>query len=434
MSLTKCLSMVAGAAVSFGVLGVANAEAAGNTNTDEVRAIVAEMLADADTRSSFLQSGGTAGHDGKKFFLGSSGGDFTLSIGGQLQFRYMMNFGDDLGGQADEDWESGFQARRTKVWVDGTVFNEFDYKVQWAFDRNGGGAVLEDAYVSTPVFGDGWEMKWGQFKAPFMREELVSSTRQLAVDRSHMNEVFNQDRSQGIQLGYSQDDWQLMLMFSDGFNSDNTDYNQDRTLGFGGESDYAFTGRFEYKFAGDWSQFKDFTSPSGNNWGMLLGGALHYEGGDDTGNNFGGDDYSYFSWTADLSFEGDGWNAFIAGVGGYSDFEDIGGVAGNDLDVDDYGLVIQGGIMIPDTNWEVFGRYDAVFPDSDRANDDAFNVITAGVNYYMHGHAAKFTADFQWFLDDPADSDLAVANDGIGFLGDSDEDEFGIRIQFQLLF
>ncbi len=433
MSLTKCLSLFAGAAVSFGAISVANAEAR-SENTDEIRAIVAEMLADADTRSSFLQSGGTAGHDGKNFFLASPGGDFRLNVGGQIQFRYLMNFGDDLGGQADEDWEGGFQTRRTKLWFDGTVFDEFDFKVQWNFDRDGGGAVLEDAYVSTPMGWDGWNLKWGQFKAPFMREELVSSTSQLAVDRSHMNEVFNQDRSQGIQVGYSADDWRLMIMFSDGFNSVNTDYTTDRSLAFGGESDYAFTGRFEYKFAGDWGQFKDFTSPSGSNWGVLLGGALHYEGGDDTGNSFGGDDYNYLSWTADVSVEGDGWNLYAAGVGGYTDFEDIGGVAGADADFDDYGIVIQGGLMIPDTDWEVFGRYDAVFPDSDRANDDAFNVITAGVNYYMHGHAAKFTADVQWFLDDPADSDLATPNTGIGFLGDSDSDEFGIRLQFQLLF
>lgn len=440
MSLTKCLSMVAGAAVSFGVLGVANAEAVSNTNTDEVRAIVAEMLADADTRSSFLQSGGTAGHDGKKFFLASSGGDFSLSIGGQLQFRYLVNFGDDLGGQADEDWEGGFQTRRTKLWFHGTVFNEFDYMVKWEFNRNGGGAGLQDAWVSTPIM-EGWDMKWGQFKAPFMREELVSSTSQLAVDRSHMNEIFNQDYSQGIELSYSQDDWNLALMFSDGFGSDNSDYATDRGLGtvgtaggIGGESDYAFTGRFQYKFAGDWSQFKDFTSASGSNWAWMLGAALHYEGGDSEGNSFGGGDYNYLSWTADLSFEGDGWNAFVAGVGGYTDFEDIGGIAGADADFDDYGVVVQGGIMIPDTNWEIFGRYDAVFPDSDRAGDDTFNVITAGVNYYMHGHAAKLTADFQWFIDDPADTSIASPSTGIGFLGDSDEDEFGIRLQFQLLF
>lgn len=98
----------------------------------------------------------------------------------------------------------------------------------------------------------------------------------------------------------------------------------------------------------------------------MLGAALHYEGGDSEGNSFGGGDYNYLSWTADLSFEGDGWNAFIAGVGGYTDFEDIGGVSTADADFDDYGVVVQGGIMIPDTNWEIFGRYDAVFPDSDR--------------------------------------------------------------------
>ena len=39
------------------------------SESDEVRAVVAEMLADAEGRSSLLQSGGTAGHDGG-FFIG----------------------------------------------------------------------------------------------------------------------------------------------------------------------------------------------------------------------------------------------------------------------------------------------------------------------------------------------------------------------------
>ncbi len=75
--------------------GGTTAIAASSTESDDVRALVAEMIADAESRSSLLQSGGTAGHDGN-FFLSSADGNFTLKMSGQLQTRYTLNFNDDL--------------------------------------------------------------------------------------------------------------------------------------------------------------------------------------------------------------------------------------------------------------------------------------------------------------------------------------------------
>ena len=54
---------------------------------DEIRALVHDVLADADTRASLLQSGMTAGWD-KGFFLASSDGNFKLKVAGQIQFRW----------------------------------------------------------------------------------------------------------------------------------------------------------------------------------------------------------------------------------------------------------------------------------------------------------------------------------------------------------
>jgi hypothetical protein len=411
---TTCLSLIAGAAFGFGAAGTAtaNVDVQSGLSNDEVRAIVAEMIADADTRSSLLQSG-SAGHDGD-FFLASPGGDFRLEIDGQIQFRYIANFGDD-DGELGEDFESGFQTRRTKLAFSGQVYERFGFKIQGAFDRDGGDMGLEDAFVTYDM-GDGWELLWGQFKAPFLREELVSSKRQLAVDRSLVNETFNQDRSQGVQLGYESDDWTFAIAFTDGFNSDNTDFNND------GGVDYAFTGRGQYKFAGTWRDFRDFTAASGQEFGGLIGVAGHWEGGEDASD----EDFDFWAWTADVSLEGDGWNVFGAAVGAYTDADDN--------DTDDYGFVVQGGILIPETDWELFGRYDVILPDDDRDGDDEFSTITLGANYYIHSHAAKFTVDVVWFLDTPTDNELVGTNTGVGLLNDDDDNQFAIRGQFQLLF
>lgn len=440
---TMSLSLLAGAAVSFGATGVALGEtdAPAGASSDEVRALVADMLADAETRSSLLQSGGTAGHDGK-FFLASPDGAFRLNISGQMQIRYIANFRDEGDPATDpgapyDDFESGFQNRRMKLAFDGHVYNDFFYKVQFAFGRTGGGAVLQDAYVGYE-FENGLKLRAGQFKLPFLREELVSSKRQLAVDRSYTNEIYNQDRSQGIELGYETDNWRIAGAFSDGIGlgapagfvpvavgTDNTDFNDPA------ESDWALTARFEWLGAGTWNQFKGFSSPRSNEGlAWMLGAAMNWQNGApgstpadrDTGNMFG--------WTIDASFQGSGWNAFGAFTGRHGDADFFGGTS-----VDEYGWVAQGGIFVTE-DIEPFLRWDMIIPDS----GSAFNTLTAGANWYLHGNAAKFTVDVQYWLDDPAGATVGgvaglPANDGIGYLGNGTEDgEFAIRAQFQLLF
>ncbi len=401
-----------------------------NNNTDEIRAIVAEMLADADTRSSFLQSGGGGGgggHDGKHFFLADASDSFRLEFDGQVQFRYIATFVDEDPVVNSDEFESGFVNTRTALGFSGHIFDkEFIYRVSGAFDRSGGGFNLEDAYAGH-VFENGLILLWGQLRMPVLWEDVIHEAHALAVDQSVVNAVFRQDRSQGVWLHYSADEWRGWFGFSDGLRSEDTDL-----LGDG--SDWALTLRAEFKFAGEWSQFDDFTSPPGSNFGLKLGLATHWQDGPDNSALF--PETLLGAYTADLMIEGDGWNAFIAGVGLHSDPD--GGE-----ETDDFGVVVQGGFMLPDTDWELFGRYDAVIPDGDRPGDDTFNTVTAGANYYLHGHAAKFTADIQWFLDDTAGNDLvsSIATGGggsvgnrIGLLPTANEDEIAIRIQFQLLF
>lgn len=451
MRQTNRLALLAGTAVVIGAGSTALAaqeQSWSGSNADEVRAIVAEMMADAETRSSMLQSGGVAGYDGSKFFLASGDGNFRLNVGGQIQFRYYVNFrsdddgvvgfdpdtGDPILAQQSE-FETGFQTRRTKLFFNGHVYDpNLFYSVSGNFSSDGGGFDLEDAFVGYR-WDNGFSFRWGQFKLPYMREELVQSQHQLAVDRSIVNEVFNQGRSQGVELAYEQESWRAALAFSDGFNSANSEFATGPVLnanGYpaGGEADYAFTARVEFLFSGAWAQFKDFTSPAGSDFGLLLGVAGHIEGGDDLGapgTGFRGDSYTYAGVTADLSLEGDGWNAYVAFVYSHIDPKDT-------SELNDYGIVLQGGFMLPNTDWELFGRYDVYFPDDDRASDDTFNTITIGANYYMHGHAAKFTADLMWFIDDVSRATLFGSNPGIGFLGDTDDNELVFRLQFQLLF
>lgn len=431
--MSKNLILLAGAAASLGFQGVALAEApaAGAQSADEVRAIVAEMLSDAETRSSLLQAGGGAGHDGKGFVLASADNNFRLNVSGQIQFRYIANFRDDGDDNATDTYEGSFQTRRTKLIFQGHVFEpELFYKVQGAFDRSGGDFGLEEAFMGYD-FGNGWKFRGGQFKLPFMREELVSSARQLLVDRSVVNEAFNQDFSQGIEASYEAENFRAAVAFSDGFGSRNTDLEED-------PADWAFTARVEVLFAGDWDQFKDFTSGQGSEFGFMLGGAANYEGSP----NFpGSEDSKTFSWTIDASAEFDGFNLFAAFVGDHLD-ADSGG------NVDNYGYVVQGGVYLSE-DFELFGRWEQFLLDDDVFSNDDFKSIAVGFNYYIYGHAAKFTMDVVWYFDETAgilgftdaneEQQPGLISDstgkGIGLLSSPvEDDQVAVRAQFQLLF
>ncbi|MCA9312433.1 MAG: hypothetical protein KDA21_14565, partial [Phycisphaerales bacterium] len=282
--------------------------AAGGTtqSSDEIRAMVAEIMAESQSRTSLLAA--DAGHDGH-FHVSDGSGDFRLQIEGQIQFRYTANFRDDDDVVNSDSFESGFSASRTALAFSGSVFSDpgFIYRVSGNFDRADGGFDLEDAYVGH-AFDNGLILIFGQLRMPVLWEDVLNDQYSLAVDQSVVNGVFRQDRSQGIWLHYSTDDWRMWVGFSDGIRSENTDFATDG-------SDWALTTRWEYKFDGEWSQFDQFSSAPGSDLGIKGALATHWQGGPD------GDpavtDTLIGAYTADLMVEGDGWNLYGAAVGLY---------------------------------------------------------------------------------------------------------------------
>ena len=115
---TRMLSLLAGAAVSL------NAGAALAQSADQSAAFERELRADAATRTS-LPAGGTAGHDGRAFFVGSADGNYRLEVGGYTQFRYTLNFRDldDSEDSTDEDFTNGFEHTRSALTFGGNVIN-----------------------------------------------------------------------------------------------------------------------------------------------------------------------------------------------------------------------------------------------------------------------------------------------------------------------
>lgn len=396
------------------------APALGGSDEDALRRA---LLADASRRETHA---GTAGHDGR-FFLASADGGFRLNCGVQFQTRYALTFRDAEG--PEKDLANGFQVNRAKLHLTGQALDgAVRFNMLLPFSSSTGVMGLENAFFDHDL-GEGFTLRWGQFKPPFMREELVSALHQLAVDRSVANEVYNQDWAQGVQLGWSGERVRLAGAFTDGFGTTNTAHFDPA------EADAALTARAEYRFGeAPWSAYADMTSPRGAPRGGLLGAAIHWESAGDTASTatFGGvpaPEREVLGATVDASVEGGGWSAMGAMV-----FRSIDTPAGPRFD--DWGLTAQGAIYFTERD-EVFARWDAVLPDGDRAAGDDFHTLTAGVNHYFHpgSHAAKLSADVQVFLGNATESaDLVRPSPGYGLLPGEEDGQVAVRVQMQLLF
>jgi hypothetical protein len=447
MNLKKSLFLLAGAAVSLSaVTAMADDKA---MTRDEVRALIAEMNNDAAGRTSLLQGGSTAGHDGK-FYVASANGDFKLTVGGFVQFRYLLNFRDDNAAVTDNEFEPGFQMRRARIEFGGHVVNpNLTFMVSGEMSNGSGDSgetgnfQLKDAYAKYK-FNNEMYIRGGQMKLPFLKEELVSDTKQMTVERGVVNAAFTQDRSQGVEFGYEGTDWRGMLAFSDGFNSDNTDFNNGLTGGNGPvngnsarESDYAFTGRFEYKFAGkDWKSFDDFTSMPGSDFAAYVGAAAHYQQSINTV-NAADSDVQYFTYTVDTTIKTNGFTAFVAFVGANKEIR----VGGSDTNFDDFGLAAQ--VAYRFGNTEPFIRYDGLYYDDNSVaagTEENNNFVTVGFNQFFAGYAARLTIDAIITLDDnqnlltPVPGGSNPGGTGDGLLPSTDSGQVGIRTQFQLIF
>lgn len=425
---------------------------------EEVKSLIREVLADAETRASLKGDAITAGYDGKKFVLASEDGSFKMNIVGQIQIRYLANFRDNTGSTnadgelaapAGDDFKSGFEIRRTKLEFAGHIGDpKISYAIQLAVSRTSN-SVSADKITIGYKLADNVKIWAGEDKAPFMREELTSSKRQLAVERSVFNEEFTLDKVQGLGLKIKAGDAiKIHTMINDGYHSGdggtsvfltqedndgvNTGTRSTTKRHFEDATDIAFTTRIDAKLAGDWKQMKDFTSWAGEAFAAFIGAAFHYEIGE-TGDSFANN--NFWAWTVDGSIEVNGFNFFAAAAGQHAELDDS--ITAEEFDR--IGFLVQGGFNIPlnaGNSIEPFARfewidYDGTADTDDPGRDDKLSMITFGANYYMKKHKAKFTLDVVVALDN-----VRSRHTGLGVLRDApgEDGQVVVRSQFQLVF
>lgn len=480
MSNATRLFVLAGAALSFSSAVLA---AEPVVDTDQVRATVREMLADADTRSSLLEGGGTAGHNGRNFYLASGDGNFVMNFFAYTQLRYMMHWSQNANGApsttTNDSFDSGFTNNLTVVGIFGNFLSPaWEYVISVEMSDNGGsntpanpaavpptgptstaggGARLYDGYISYK-FDQNAKFQMGQYKSHFMREASLGDTTLMMANRSVLESAFGQGRSQGVSAIWANDAFMAAFDFNDGFRTANTNWNSTA------ESDFNFGGRGNWRFAGTDDQLKDYTSMPGDAFGGCVGGAVAYSQGLNDPASLGGvppgttnSQYKYLTYTLDAQVEGGGFGAYAAFVGSTNDARQPGVSS-----IDNFGASLQGNWRFH-KDWEIFCRGDWVQLDSVQVNGAALVpngvftgqrknnfFVTPGINYYIAGHAAKVTLDCIISCNrtdalatntivpqgsaGTTGSGILNANNGIGLLGSSRGGETAVRLQFQAAF
>ena len=411
---------------------------------EEVKSLVKEVLADADTRASLLAEGATAGHDGGHFWVGSADGSFLLRVSGIIQIRHTWNSRngnqDDLpGGDAADKSEAGFSIPRAKVQFDGHISSpKITYALRLAVDKDTNDVWADKIVVGYQLSDSLW-LSAGEDKAPFLREETTEAEHQLAVERSVVNELFTAGRVQGAWINWNAHDMvRVAVAITDGVNSGERKDGVETSKDFyEDDSDFAITSRIDVRLAGNWEQAEDFTAWSGEPMALFIGGAVHYEVRE-TGDSLAGTALSAhqtdsFLWTVDGSLEVSGFNLYIAAVGADLDHE----ASGSD-DSSPWGLVVQGGYQIIPDKLELFGRWEYLDLDADVAGvEDQINIVTVGGNWYLNRHQSKVTVDVVYALDSLAilsDFESSLAECGLLLDHEDEENQVALRTQFTLTY
>ncbi|MEE9395519.1 MAG: porin [Methylococcales bacterium] len=126
--------------------------------------------------------------------------EFKFQVGGRLMLDAAWYDNDDVS-KGDADFGNGTEIRRARVFVKGTLWNDWHFKGQYDFAGNT--TNIKDAYIKytglKETIGFPLDITMGNFKEPFSLEELTSSRFITFMERGMPN-VFAPSRNLGVQL------------------------------------------------------------------------------------------------------------------------------------------------------------------------------------------------------------------------------------------
>ncbi len=150
---------------------------------------------------------------------------FEITPRGRIHMDYAIH---DEDGQELGD---GFQVRRTRMGLTGTIDENWRFQVEYDFAENGSSA--NDVWLRYTGLQHG-HITIGHFKVPFGLEEITSSNSITLIERSLPTTTFAQARRVGVGYSVTQSNWHFAAMgFGQGSGSGTRSTTGDEGLGVG---------------------------------------------------------------------------------------------------------------------------------------------------------------------------------------------------------
>ena len=333
----------------------------------------------------------------------------------RLRGQFLTNY---INPDGEDDEGLGFRVRRLRVTWDGNAFAPWmKYKVQYDFGRTGELKDMKLSFAKNKMFVP----TVGQYKVPFNREVLNSSSALQVVGRSIITDYFEYDRDIGVGayglLGGGKLRYDLGLFQGEGTNTKNDK----------GDTGMIWAARVQAAVIG--GKAKKVKENFAKKPTLMIGAAvagIDVEDGSD--GNIGIpsgeralENGTVTSLTADINYRDPRFNLTGEYIGRWAN-PDEGGVG----TAYDQGFRVQGGFFVIPKKVEVASRYAMVMFDTDAGvlgGNDLDNVwtFTQGLNYYLSGnHKWKIQLDYTF----QREEDLAGA----------ESDESMVRAQVQAYF
>ncbi len=338
------------------------------------------------------------------------GNNFYMELSNRIQPRFTYEMPDDSvtlpGTEAAGDGKPSFRIRRAKLKFEGWFYKptlEYEFQANWTDVVNTPAAqIVEDANIDWDISKKkAFRVRFGQFKAPFGRQQLTSSGSQQFVDRAIQDARLNDARETGLALWgtllTNKIDWRVMASNGNG-----------RSQVLNDNAKFLYTGRVMWQAIGNtrMNQWGSGALLTEGDLGDSVNGPLLALAGQFSNNDrhfaTTGNDLKNTTWALDYTFKYKGF----ATVGEYGDRKSE---PETGREFHDKGLLLQASYAfkapgIPGASfWELAFRYAKVDPSSIVDNNDR-DEIGGALNYYYNRHNLKIQADYRQLKDDAANS------------------------------
>jgi hypothetical protein len=141
------------------------------------------------------------------------GKELKLKLGGFIQGQaefgdpgsFEGNFSDNVIGTSRVPVNDRFRLRRARINVSGEFLEDFDFKLEGEFEQADGTSAGRTGFSGTDLFLN-WhrfpeaQLKFGQWKAPFGQEQLLSDSSMFTAERSLVTSALTPDRQVGAAI------------------------------------------------------------------------------------------------------------------------------------------------------------------------------------------------------------------------------------------